>query len=103
MKTFIVKCLEKDRARRYDTVSGLVQDIERYLVDEPVKARPPSTGYRLQKFIKRHKGVVVAVGIFMLTLTVGVTSTTLWLFKALDAQREAENRLLQRKKSNEIL
>ena len=99
----VMKCLEKDRARRYDTVSGLVQDIERYLVDEPVKARPPSTGYRLQKFIKRHKGVVVAVGICMLTLTVGVTSTTLWLFKALDAQREAENRLLQRKKSNEIL
>src|ERR1022692_619702 len=51
----VVKCLEKDRARRYATANGLAMDIKRYLNNEPVVARPPSTVYRLQKAWRRHK------------------------------------------------
>jgi serine/threonine protein kinase len=51
----VLKALEKDRIRRYDTANGLARDIQRYLADEVVEARPPSTGYRLQKFVRRHR------------------------------------------------
>ena len=56
----VMKALEKDRTRRYDTANGLARDIERYLADEVVEARPPSRGYRLKKFVRRHKGSVIA-------------------------------------------
>jgi serine/threonine protein kinase len=52
----VLKALEKDRSRRYETANGLARDIQRYLADEVVEARPPSTGYRLKKFVRRHKG-----------------------------------------------
>ena len=52
----VMKCLEKDRTRRYETANGLARDIERHLADEPVEARPPSRGYRLRKFARRNKG-----------------------------------------------
>ena len=51
----VMKCLEKDRTRRYETVNGLAADLKRHLNNEPVVARPPSTAYRLQKAIRRHK------------------------------------------------
>ena len=50
-----MKCLEKDRTRRYETASGLARDVERYLRDEPVEACPPSAGYRLRKFARKHR------------------------------------------------
>jgi serine/threonine protein kinase len=49
-----MKALEKDRTRRYETVNGLARDLERYLAGEPVEAGPPSTTYRLRKFVGRH-------------------------------------------------
>jgi serine/threonine protein kinase len=51
----VMKCLEKDRTRRYETANGLALDIERHLRSEPVVARPPSTGYRIQKFVRRNR------------------------------------------------
>ena len=56
----VMKCLEKDRQRRYDTATGLAADLKRYLNNEPVVARPPSTGYRLQKLIRRHRTAAAA-------------------------------------------
>ena len=50
-----MKCLEKDRTRRYETANGLADDIERYLGDEPVEARRPTRTYRLKKFVARNK------------------------------------------------
>src|SRR5262249_25238784 len=50
----VMKCLEKERGRRYDTANGLARDIERYLHDEPVQACPPSAGYRLRKVVRRN-------------------------------------------------
>ena len=56
----VMKCLEKERARRYDTANGLAQDLQRYLADEPVLASPPSARYRMRKFVRKHKGGVIA-------------------------------------------
>ena len=53
----VMKCLEKDRNRRYETANGLAGDVQRYLADEPVEACPPSAWYRLRKFVRRNKGV----------------------------------------------
>src|SRR5262249_5961230 len=50
-----MKCLEKDRSRRYETANGLAQDLQRYLADESVEACPPSAGYRLAKFLRRNR------------------------------------------------
>src|SRR2546430_15899877 len=51
-----MKCLEKDRTRRYESASALARDVERHLKDEPVEACPPGGGYRLRKFVRRDKG-----------------------------------------------
>jgi serine/threonine protein kinase len=64
----VMRALEKDRSRRYDTAAGFAQDIERYLADEPVLARPPSVGYRLGKFLRGHKGPVAVAGLIALLL-----------------------------------
>src|SRR5262245_14904832 len=56
----VMKALEKDRDRRYETANGFAMDVQRYLADEPVQACPPSLGYRLRKFAQRNKGPVLA-------------------------------------------
>ncbi len=71
----VMKCLEKDRTRRYETANALVRDIERHLADEPVEARPPGRGYRLRKFARRHRAalaIVVAAAAAMLLLVAGL-------------------------------
>jgi hypothetical protein len=70
----VLKALEKDRARRYATAAGLARDIERYLADEVVEARPPSRAYRLQKFVRRHRPQVIAAGLVLLALLAGVAA-----------------------------
>ena len=78
----VMKCLEKQRDRRYETANGLARDIQRYLADEPVEARPHSAGYRLAKFVRRNKGPVVASSLVLLALIVGIVGTTLGLLEA---------------------
>jgi serine/threonine protein kinase/tetratricopeptide (TPR) repeat protein len=56
----VMKALEKDRARRYETANGFAMDIQRYLADEPVSAGPPGAGYRLRKLVRRNKGPALA-------------------------------------------
>jgi eukaryotic-like serine/threonine-protein kinase len=70
----LLKALEKDRSRRYDTANGLARDIERYLADDVVEARPPSAGYRLKKFVRRHKAQVFAASLVLLALMAGVAA-----------------------------
>jgi serine/threonine protein kinase/WD40 repeat protein len=72
----VMKALEKDRNRRYETTSGLARDIEHYLHDEPVQACPPTAGYRLRKWVRRRRGPVIAVGLVALALVAGVIGTT---------------------------
>ncbi len=71
----VMKCLEKHRERRYETANGLARDIQRYLADEPVEARPPSAGYRLRKFVRLHKGQVIAASLVLLALVAGMAGT----------------------------
>jgi serine/threonine protein kinase/tetratricopeptide (TPR) repeat protein len=83
----VMKCLEKQRDRRYETANALGRDVQRYLADEPVEARPPSAGYRLGKFLRRNKGKVIAASLVLFVLLAGTVGTTLGL---LEARRSAE-------------
>ncbi len=85
----VMKCLEKHRDRRYETVNGLARDIQRYLADEPVEARPPSARYRLSKFLRRNKGPVVAAVLVLFTLLAGIAGTTLGIIRAEHRRIEA--------------
>jgi serine/threonine protein kinase len=64
----VMKAIEKDRNRRYETANGFAMDVQRYLADEPVLACPPSAGYRLRKFARRHKGGLAAAGLVLAVL-----------------------------------
>ncbi|MCC6233817.1 MAG: protein kinase [Verrucomicrobiales bacterium] len=68
----VMKCLEKDRARRYATANALAMDLQRHLDDEPVLARPPSRMYELRKTVRRHQVGFAAAGAVMLALAAGV-------------------------------
>ncbi|MGO8926024.1 MAG: protein kinase domain-containing protein [Limisphaerales bacterium] len=86
----VMKCLEKDRARRYETANGLAADLRRHLNNEPVVARPPSTVYRLQKAWRRHKlGFTAAVAVVG-ALVVG-TGVSTWQAIVASTARNAEN------------
>ncbi len=106
----VMKCLEKDRNRRYETASSLARDIGRYLQDEPVQACPPTSGYRLRKFVTRHKGAVFAAVAVFLTLVAGIVATTWSLVHAWSAanrervaNQAAQKRLLQIEQGTELL
>lgn len=87
----VMKALEKERSRRYDTAIGLAHDIERYLRGDPIEACPQSTIYRLKKFAQRNRGPVLAAGFVLLTLIGGIVGTTFGLVRAERARRaEAE-------------
>jgi serine/threonine protein kinase len=75
----VMKSLEKDRTRRYETANGLAMDIQRYLTNEPIVARPPSTLYRFQKLVRRNKTVFAAVSAGVAALVIGLV-LSLYLF-----------------------
>jgi serine/threonine protein kinase/tetratricopeptide (TPR) repeat protein len=86
----VMKCLEKDRTRRYETASGLASDIQRHLSSEPVLASPPGAAYRIQKFVRRHRVGVLAGSLVLLALLAGIFGTTWGLMSALRQKKEAE-------------
>jgi serine/threonine protein kinase/tetratricopeptide (TPR) repeat protein len=85
----VMKALEKDRTRRYEAATALARDIERHLHDEPVEACPVSAGYRLRKFVQRHRGPVLAAASLLLLLIAGIIGTTWGLVRAVQAQHAA--------------
>ncbi len=85
----VMKALQKDRSRRYETASGLARDVERYLTDEPVVACLPSTAYRFGKFARRNKAAMVTAGLVAAALLLGVAVSTWQAIRALAAEREA--------------
>jgi eukaryotic-like serine/threonine-protein kinase len=120
----VMKSLAKERQRRYDSPITLAHDIERFLNHEPVSAGPPTAAYRFKKFVRRNRAQVVAASLVLLALLGGVVGTTLGLIEATrqrkiavaeTAEREearkaeasqrqqAERRLSQIEKANEIL
>jgi serine/threonine protein kinase/Tfp pilus assembly protein PilF len=78
----VMKALEKDRNRRYDTASAFALDLQCYLADEPVQAGPPSKAYRLKKFVRRNKGPVLAGLLILVVLLVGILGTSIGLWRA---------------------
>ena len=84
-----MKCLEKDRTRRYETANGLARDVERFLSNEPVAASPPSRTYRLKKLMVRNRAVFAAGSAMVLLLAAGVVGTSVGLVRAKRAEREA--------------
>jgi len=86
----VLKCLEKDRTRRYATANALAMDIERYLHEEAVLARPPSQFYRLQKLVRRNRMVFASGGVAVVALLLG-SIISIWLFiREREALRSAE-------------
>ncbi len=80
----VMRALEKDRARRYETAFGLAQDVERYLSDQPVEACPPSNAYRLRKFVRRNRPAIATA---MLIFFVLVAATAISTWQAVRATR----------------
>jgi len=94
----VMRCLEKDRTRRYETANGLAMDLRRYLENEPVVARPPSRGYKFQKFVRRNRTWVIAGTMIAMALVLGLTLASVGLARARvqrlateTARREAED------------
>jgi len=86
----VMKTLEKDRRRRYETANALSLDIQRYLNNEPVNARPPSKIYRLQKLVLRNKAVYASGALVAVTLIAGLVVSTHLFFQEREARFEAE-------------
>lgn len=82
----VMRCLEKDRTRRYETVAGLAKDIERFLADEPVEARPASIWYRARKAYRRNRAAIATAAGFALLLLAGLGLVT-WMWQAERAAR----------------
>ena len=97
VETIVVKALEKDRERRYASADALEADIRHYLADEPILARPPSTGYQLSKFARRNRALVTGIVAVFLALLAGImTSTTL----AIRARRAEQSAIKERDRAN---
>ena len=96
----VMKALEKDRNRRYETANGFALDVQRFLADEPVLACPPSAWYRLRKLSRRNKGPVLATTLIVLALVGGIIGTTIGMVRAKRA-REKQESLRQLAEDNE--
>jgi serine/threonine protein kinase/Flp pilus assembly protein TadD len=91
----VMKCLEKDRTRRYATANALARDVERYLNVEPVEACPPSRRYRLRKFARKNRNLLAAAGAFVLLLAAGAAVSTWLAVRATAAERLANEERAQ--------
>jgi tetratricopeptide (TPR) repeat protein len=85
----VMKCLEKDRTRRYETANGLAMDLQRHVHDEPVMARPPSAFYRFRKMARRNKLAFAAATAVALALGLGIIGSTWQAVRATKAEQQA--------------
>jgi serine/threonine protein kinase/tetratricopeptide (TPR) repeat protein len=85
----VMKCLEKDRTRRYETANALARDIERYMHDEPVEAGPPGAGYRLRKLARKHRTALGIAGLFVAIMMLAVCVSTWQAVRATRAEQHA--------------
>ncbi|MEM7754722.1 MAG: serine/threonine-protein kinase, partial [Planctomycetota bacterium] len=86
----VMKCLEKNRERRYTTAMELAAEVDRYLKFEPVQAGPPSVGYKLAKFVRRRRAFVVSAALVALAIAVGVAGLAVGLTREAAARERAE-------------
>jgi serine/threonine protein kinase/WD40 repeat protein/tetratricopeptide (TPR) repeat protein len=89
----VMKALEKDRGRRYETANGFAQDVQRYLAGEPVLAAPASQWYRLRKFVRRHRGPLTTAGVVLAALVLGMAVSIEEAVRATRAEGLAQHRL----------
>ena len=87
----VLRALEKDRTRRYETANGLSRDVGRYLADEPVEAGPPSGWYRVRKFVRRNRGRVTAAATVLLAVLCGLAASLWQADRATRAERLAQS------------
>jgi len=103
--TIVRKTLEKDRTRRYASAADLSADIRRYLNDEPIAARPPSAGYQLLKFTRRHRGLTLAISAVFVVLIAGIGASTSQAIRAsraeLESRRERDRAVTAEKAATE--
>ncbi len=95
LETIVSKALEKDPQRRYAAASELAADVQRYLADEPIVARPPSSFYQLRKFARRHRAIVSVLVLLFVVLVGGVAVSLDQAIRARDAERVARERLAE--------
>jgi WD40 repeat protein len=91
LDSIVMKCLEKDRSRRYATAQQLAEDLQRYINHEPVIARPPSLPYRLQKAFRRHRTAFATVAAILFVVLAGTVITAWQALRATRAERSAED------------
>ncbi len=89
----VLKALSKERDRRYETANGFAMDIARFLNHEPVAAGPPSSAYRLKKFVQRNRGQVIAAGLVLISLVIGVIGTS---WGRLEARQQRDTAVRER-------
>ena len=95
LDSIVLKCLEKDRSRRYETASALADDVERFLKNEPIIARSPSAVYRIRKFVRRNRVLAAALAAVFLALSLGAAAATVGFLHAGQQRDLAENRLAE--------
>jgi serine/threonine protein kinase/tetratricopeptide (TPR) repeat protein len=88
----VMKAIEKERGRRYETASGLAADLRRLLAGEPVLAAPPSASYRLTTFVRRHRVAVTAGALVAVILVAGIVGTTVAMLRA-ERQRKVADQV----------
>jgi eukaryotic-like serine/threonine-protein kinase len=91
----VMKALEKDRNRRYDTANGLAADLRRHLDGEPVLAVPPSAGYRLRKFARKNRAALTTGAAFLFILMSAVAFSTYQAMRALISERRAQDAMVE--------
>lgn len=89
----VMKALEKDRTRRYETAAGLAADVRRHLSDQPVEACPPSAAYRLRKLARRNRAALTTAAVVLTALVLGTVVSTWQAIRATRAERLADARL----------
>ncbi|HUJ42665.1 MAG TPA: serine/threonine-protein kinase [Opitutaceae bacterium] len=94
LETICLKCLQKDPARRYASATAIVEDLDRFLSDRPIHARPPNLVYRARKYARRNRTLVIAVSVVLGSLVIGLGMALAGFRRAVSAER-AQNRLRQ--------
>jgi serine/threonine protein kinase len=97
----VMKALEKDRTRRYETANELARDIERYLNEEAVEACPPSAGYKFRKFARRNKAALITTAVVAISLVTG-TALAMWQANAAQEAARREHEAAEKARRQEV-
>jgi eukaryotic-like serine/threonine-protein kinase len=98
----IAKAMEKDRGRRYSSVSEFAADVERFLRSEPIVARPPSVSYRVQKFVRRNRLAVATAGAVSAAVVLGLAGTSFGMIHARQAEAAAVEQAVRAQQAEEV-